>query len=160
MRIRPVGPDEADALRDIRLRALGDSPHAYFGSVETEAAQPLEHWREWTDDPQKVVFIAEVDGRWLAMAAAFVDSSWPGTVCLWWLWVAPEARGGGLAGRLLEARAEWARARNATRLEVAVAQDNEPALALYADLGFTPTGERRTMASDPNRAGMFLALAL
>jgi hypothetical protein len=32
-------------------------------------------------------------------------------------------------------------------------------LRLYRGLGFVPTGERRTMASDPSRAGIFMTRA-
>jgi len=77
-----------------------------------------------------------------------------------WLWVAPGARGRGLARRLLEARADWARELGAVRLELAMAEHNEPAKALYRGLGFVPTGERRSMASDPTRAGIFMARPL
>jgi len=83
-----------------------------------------------------------------------------GTVRLWWLWVAPNARGRGLARRLVEARAEWARDLGAVRLELAVAENNEAAKALYQGLGFVPTGERRSMASDPARAGILMARPL
>jgi len=58
------------------------------------------------------------------------------------------------------ARAEWARDLGAVRLELAVAENNEAAKALYQGLGFLPTGERRSMASNPARAGIFMARPL
>jgi ribosomal protein S18 acetylase RimI-like enzyme len=96
----------------------------------------------------------------VGMAGAFVHPDKRGTVCLWWLWVAPDARGRGLARQLVEARAGWARERGAVRLELAVAENNETVKALYQSLGFVPTGERRSMASDPTRAGIFMARSL
>jgi hypothetical protein len=55
MEIRPVRQDEAAALRELRLRALGDAPHAYFASLESEERLPLSYWEEWaTQGPGKV----------------------------------------------------------------------------------------------------------
>jgi ribosomal protein S18 acetylase RimI-like enzyme len=160
MMIRPVRAFEAVALRSLRLEALRESPRAYFGSWEAEAALPLSDWVQWAVDPARVMFVAESGARWLGMAGAFSYPAGGGTVSLWWLWVAPEARGKGLAHRLFEKRAAWARERGATRLELAVAEDNVPALALYFGLGLRFTGERRTMASDPSRAELFLECSL
>ncbi len=106
------------------------------------------------------MLVAVEDGTWLGMAGAFAHPEQGGTVGLWWLWVAPGARGRGLARQLVEARADWARERGAVRLELAVAENNEAAKALYRDLGFVPTGERRSIASDPTRVGIFMARPL
>jgi ribosomal protein S18 acetylase RimI-like enzyme len=160
MQIRPVQQSEAADLRRLRLGALRDAPHAYFASLESEERLPLSHWEEWATSDDKAMLVAVEDGDWLAMAGASVHPDKSGTVSLWWLWVAPGARGRGVARRLLEARAQWARERGAVRLELAVAEDNEAAKALYRGLGFVPTGERRTMASDPTRAGIFMARPL
>jgi len=57
-------------------------------------------------------------------------------------------------------RREEAASLRELRLELAVAENNEAARALYRGLGFVPTGERRSMASDPTRAGVFKARPL
>jgi hypothetical protein len=44
-------------------------------------------------------------------------------------------------------------------MEIRPVRLGEAAKALYEGLGFVPTGERRTMASDPSRAGIFMARA-
>jgi ribosomal protein S18 acetylase RimI-like enzyme len=74
--------------------------------------------------------------------------------------VEPTVRGHGLGARLVDAVAAWARALGASRLELAVSEDSGAAAALYRGLGFAPTGERRQMASDPTRSGVFLARPL
>jgi ribosomal protein S18 acetylase RimI-like enzyme len=160
MQIRPVRRDEAAGLRELRLRALRDAPYAYFAALEREESLPLSYWEEWATSEDKVMLVAVEDGRWLGMAGAFVHPEQRGTVSLWWLWVAPSARGRGLARRLVEARADWARKLGVVRLELAVAENNEAAKALYRGLGFVPTGERRSMASDPTCAGIFMARPL
>jgi ribosomal protein S18 acetylase RimI-like enzyme len=159
MAIRPVRRDEAASLREIRLRALGDAPQAYFASLESEEGLPLSYWEDWATSEDKVVFVAEEDGSWLGMAGAFVHPDKRGTVSLWWLWLAPSAPPEPRR-RLVDARANWARERGAVRLELAVAENNGAAIALHRSLGFVPTGERRSMASDPTRVGIFMARPL
>ena len=44
MEIRPVEPHEASRLRNIRLVALQDAPHAFGSTYEREADRPLEAW--------------------------------------------------------------------------------------------------------------------
>ena len=54
MEIRPVRRDEAAALRELRLRALGDAPHAYWAWLESEERLPLSYWEKWaTQVPAK-----------------------------------------------------------------------------------------------------------
>jgi GNAT superfamily N-acetyltransferase len=130
MEIRPVRREEAASLHELRLRSLRDAPHAYFASLESEERLPLSYWEDWATSKDKVMLVA------------------------------PGARGRGLARRLLEARADWARELGAVRLELAAAEHNEAAKALYRGLGFVPTGERRSMASDPTRAGIFMTRPL
>jgi RimJ/RimL family protein N-acetyltransferase len=157
--IRPVRLGEAADLRELRLRALRDAPRAFFASLDSERRLPLSYWEDWATSEDKVMLIAERDGDWLGMAGALVHPDKAGTVSLWWLWMAPSARGKGIARRLTDGLAEWAREREAVRLEVAIAEDNEASQALCRALGFVPTGERRTMASDPARAGIFMSRA-
>jgi hypothetical protein len=109
MAIRPVRRDEAASMREIRLRALGDAPQAYFASLESEEGLPLSYWEDWATSEDKVVFVAEEDGSWLGMAGA---------------------------------------------------ENNGAAIALHRSLGFVPTGERRSMASDPTRVGIFMGRPL
>jgi GNAT superfamily N-acetyltransferase len=52
------------------------------------------------------------------------------------LFVAPEARGGGLGRALVQATIEHARARDCRRIELDTAERNEGALALYRSAGF------------------------
>lgn len=55
------------------------------------------------------------------------------------LFVEPSARGSGVADRLIEACAEWARTRDAVALEWQTALDNERAKAVYDRVGATAT---------------------
>jgi GNAT superfamily N-acetyltransferase len=52
------------------------------------------------------------------------------------MYTVPEARGQGLAGRLLTAIADWARAQGIARLHLQVEADNPAARRLYGRFGF------------------------
>jgi GNAT superfamily N-acetyltransferase len=71
--------------------------------------------------------------------------------------VAPSARGRGFGRQLVEAIAEWARTRSASRLELSVSERAETAAALYRQLGFAPTGEQQPLESDPSLTEVFLS---
>ena len=65
------------------------------------------------------------------------------------MWVRPSARGRGVGESLIEAAAAWAKARGYDTLYLWVTESNAPARRLYQRYGFTPTGERQPLPSDP-----------
>jgi ribosomal-protein-alanine N-acetyltransferase len=76
--------------------------------------------------------------------------------------VRPAARRAGLGARLTQAAADFAARAGAERLFLEVAEDNDPARALYARQGFEQTGRRRNYYenSDGSRVdALLLALA-
>jgi ribosomal protein S18 acetylase RimI-like enzyme len=164
MELRRVRAGEGASLRDLRLRALADAPRAFFTTLDTDAAEPPEHWEHLAAASEAgasdVVFVVVRDDRWVAMAGGGLDAGRPSAAVLWGMWVEPTARGHGLGTRLVDAIAAWASALGASRIELAVSEDSDAAAALYRGLGFAPTGERRRMASDPTRSGVFMARPL
>ena len=81
----------------------------------------------------------------------------PGELELVSMWVRPEARGRHVGTALVEAVVEAARTRRLPRVHLWVTESNKPAYRLYERCGFTPTGERQPLPSDP--ALMELAMA-
>jgi ribosomal protein S18 acetylase RimI-like enzyme len=65
------------------------------------------------------------------------------------LFVRPEFRRMGIGRALLAAVASDCRARGCRALQVEVARDNQPALALYAAFGLRPLTDGRVLASGP-----------
>jgi hypothetical protein len=53
----------------LRLKAIGDAPDAFFHPPGVEAGLPPELWEEWAAGADRVMFVAERDGAWLAMPA-------------------------------------------------------------------------------------------
>ena len=154
MRLRRVGPEEAEPLRELRLRALREDPGAFAETFEEGRARPLGEWASWAADDSRVIVVAIVGERWVGMVACrLLDeaSTW-----LTALWVDPVVRGTGLGVRLIEAAAGWARERGRATIELSVTTNNTAAAALYARAGFTETGRRRPLPADPSRTEVFL----
>src|SRR5262249_42322802 len=145
--IRRIRADEGPSLRALRLRALADAPMAFGSTLAREQALTDDAWRERAQGgasaADRVTFVAEHDGRWLAIAAGLAcdpdvrDDPRPELVGMF---VAPEARGHGVGAALVDAVVSWARARQAGGLTLWVTVTNTPAVALYERCGFRRTG--------------------
>ena len=132
---------------------------AYFASrYEDAVREPDEWWRRWVseaDGTAKVLFVVVEGDAWLGVVGGFVRVD-PSEVHLISMWVAPEARGRGLAQALIQALAEWTLERGAARILLFVQESNAPARGLYARSGFERTGTREPIGK--GRAGFKLLL--
>ena len=147
--IRNFTQDEWPAYRAIRLRSLEDAPDAFGSTHAAEAALPPEHWaaritRSVTAGIDHAL-VAEMDGRMVGLAWAKVDADDPALVNLFQMWVAPEARGHGVAAGLLGEAVRWAQARGALAMQLGVNCANAAALGLYERAGFVDTGVREPL---------------
>ncbi|HEX8784997.1 MAG TPA: GNAT family N-acetyltransferase, partial [Telluria sp.] len=84
--------------------------------------------------------VAEADGVLQALVWAKCDAEEAGVVNLFQMWVAPEARGRGVAAALLQDAIAWARSIGAQRIRLGVVGGNEAAARLYARAGFRDVG--------------------
>ena len=143
IRLQRLGPDEGPRLRAIRLRALRDAPDAFASTLEEAAARTSENWTSQV--LELPTFVAVSDGQDVGMVRYAQDGAGAETGWLISMWVAPHVRRQGVGGALVDAVAEWARSRGATRLLLDVADANAPAVSLYARKGFEPTGKSGTL---------------
>jgi GNAT superfamily N-acetyltransferase len=148
MTVRRLRADEADALRDLRLRALQDSPWAFGSSYERELGHGPDWWETRARQDGEVLYVVAEGDALAGMAGGFVPGD-EAVVWLWGMWVAPDARGRGLGRELVESVIGWAGERR-VGLEVTDDERGRPAEGLYRSLGFEPTGERRPLDSDPS----------
>ncbi len=143
--IRRLGPQDAALYRAVRMEALERCPEAFASTLEIEAARPAEAFAERLH--ASVVFAGLDAGEPLGMAG-FYRHDTPKMAhkgMLWGMYVRPEARGHGIARRLVEAVLDHA-ASEVEILQLAVTTDNAPARALYQRLGFVEYGiERRSL---------------
>jgi ribosomal protein S18 acetylase RimI-like enzyme len=148
--IHHAQPQDAPRYRALRLAALADTPDAFGSRLEDEQPQPDAFWTARLQRPNATTLLAQLGDldAGLAVVAPAWDAS-PKDAGLYSVWVAPHARGQGVGEALLRAAIHAARAAGFARLVLEVGDLNAPAVALYARLGFEPTG--RTSALPPPR---------
>ena len=158
--VRETVIDDWQALRDIRLEALRDAPSAFGSSYEREAAFGEPDWlRRIARGGNFLAFIPEVRASEVrasevrASEPAGLIGGYPETadiVELVSMYVRPKARGRGVGEALVAAVFAWAQARDAKTVHLWVTESNDPARALYERCGFSLTGERQPLPSDPS----------
>jgi GNAT superfamily N-acetyltransferase len=144
-KIRTFAAHEWRTYKDIRLRALADSPDA-FGRTLAEAQERSDDY--WSDRLSSganagwdLPLVAEADGGPVGLAWGRIEASRPEVANLYQMWVAPNYRHLGIGRMLLETVITWARAKNARYLDLGVTFTNSPAMRLYKQAGFKPVGE-------------------
>lgn len=136
--IRLLTADEWAVFRQVRLRALADTPQ-YFGTTLAEAqARTKADWRAALED--RAQFVASAEGATLGTVAGIPDPE-RGGVHLISMWVAPEARGTGVADLLVRAVSDWSVAGGHNVVWLEFADGNVVAERLYLRNGFVRTGE-------------------
>jgi ribosomal protein S18 acetylase RimI-like enzyme len=151
--VRRIRPEEWAELRDVRLRALEDSPDS-FGSTAVEALRRDDHhWRAWAEtgasSPTTAVFVADGGGKLVGLCGAFLHEDDSRIAQIVAMWVAPDLRGRGLADELLDAATRWSIEQDAEDLVLDVTETNQGARRLYERAGFRETGTRAPLRSNP-----------
>ena len=144
-RVRPLRASEHTQWRELRLRALHESPHAFGSRYEDQVAWPLTKWQEraaaLAAGDTQIMYVAEADGddgHLVGCAGAHVEPD--GVPMVISMWIAPESRRNGIARLLLDALSDWSQRRGARRLILSVVRGNQPATRAYAAYGFRTTG--------------------
>ena len=152
--VQEAAPDDWERVRDLRLAALGESPDAFWSTLEDERDRPEASWREWIERERSCLLIASAvhDGSMRDAAIAVVGPHHEddGVAGLYAVWVAPWARGHGVGGALLRAVIERAGQMGFPRILLDVGDHNTPAIALYERFGFEPTG-RTSVFPEPRQ---------
>jgi GNAT superfamily N-acetyltransferase len=156
--VRRMDPGDWKLLRDLRLRALSDSPSAFASTYEGERLLPDADWRERLARPGRVSLLASLDGQPAGIAGGYLHDS--GYVEVVSMWVVPAARGRGLGDALVTDVLGWAREQGAREVRLWVTRDNEVAERLYQRHGFERNGDVKPLPSDPcvDEIGMRLAV--
>ncbi|MEV0368118.1 GNAT family N-acetyltransferase [Nocardia fusca] len=153
--VRQLQVAEWSVFRQIRLRALADAPHA-FGSTLAEARQRGERdWRALL--LRRAQFLAAAADTAVGTVGVTGDG---GELHLISMWVAPEARGTGVADLLLHAVLDHATVRGGDRIRLEVVEGNIAAERLYFRHGFRRTGVRGTVGGGDVRPEFEMVLDL
>jgi GNAT superfamily N-acetyltransferase len=145
MGVRRARADEWEALREIRLAALTDSPDAFGSTLEEERDADEARWRGWVTGEgwagDVATFLADGPGPLLGMATGYRPDDRPTTGWLFAMWVRPERRGEGIGRQLVAAVEQWAISLDIDQLFLHVTDGNDGAMRFYASCGFVGTSD-------------------
>lgn len=148
--IRLLTPADAALYRSIRLAGLKQNPEAFGSTFEREFTKPLAWFFDRLKSSQ--VFGAFRGSEILGVAGFAIrdNEKEEHKGLLWGMYIRPEARGTGVAQRLVEAVIDFARSR-VELIQLSVVMGNEPARRLYARLGFVEYGIERNSLKHAGR---------
>ena len=110
--VRSLGEEDWREFKAIRLAALRDSPDAFVASAEDEEAFEEDFWRLRVRRSTRFVAVrldsdGKAEGQPVGVVSLGQGKDEEGRVAeIFGLWVAPDARGTGVATKLVEASAE------------------------------------------------------
>ena len=144
MHIRPILPADAATFQALRLRGLREDPTAFGSSYEEECDTPVSAVAERMAGNTEGFILGAFDGDAL-LGIVGMQRERPRKrahkLVLWGMYVAPVARGQGVAGKLVdEALRQGFEMPGIQQVILGVNAANAPALALYAAAGFTSFG--------------------
>ena len=143
--VEKANPDEWERVREIRIRALTDSPDAFGSTLEREERFEEIDWRNRLNQEGVATFIATLGkGQDIGLVTGAPYDEVAG---LFSMWVSPEARGTGVGKQLVEVVVDWAASEGFPRILLDVADHNVAAIALYKSIGFQRTGIVGTLPS-------------
>jgi ribosomal protein S18 acetylase RimI-like enzyme len=140
MPIRRLDPADAPAFQALRLAGLLDTPAAFGRNYEEEKVLPLSAFAERLVQREDAAVFGAFDGDALVGIVGLrreeaLNYFHKGT--LWGMYVAPAARGAGLARELVQAALAFARGvPGLAKVNLHADAANVPAVALYESLGF------------------------
>jgi ribosomal protein S18 acetylase RimI-like enzyme len=150
--VRRVTPEDWEAYRELRLRALESDPLAFGSTLQREQGFTEERWKERLAGvppslPSVTWAAVDTSGRFIGMvAAARVGSAFH----IFAMWVAPEVRGRGIGGRLLDAALSWIdREAPGGHVKLEVNSRQVAAVRLYRSRRFQATGTSSALEHAP-----------
>ncbi len=150
--LAPITIENVSVFKEVRLRALRDSPSAFGSTYEREFQFSDEEWIQrairWNGE-KGVGFLAMDEGTACGIAGSFLDEDDVTRAQLISMWTAPTHRRQGVGRLLVDAVATWARLRGARMLLLMVTSVNEQAMRFYEQLGFARTGRTEPYPNDP-----------
>lgn len=150
MEIVRVGEDQWRSVRDVRLRALADSPENRGSLLARERSFAEQHWRMRLRGTPTWLAVDE-NGEPCGMVSLIQE---PGSPVddrhVMSHWVAPEVRRRGIGWALLDAARDQAILDGARTLSLWVLDGNTAAGDLYVRAGFRRTGVRQRLPRDVN----------
>ncbi|MGX5679988.1 N-acetyltransferase family protein [Schumannella luteola] len=146
LEFRSAEPGDWRLYREVRLRALRESPDAYSSTFARESQLPALAWRRRIGSAHTIIVLQH--GEVVATATGIPNRGNSRRREVVAMWVSPDFRGARIATALLDRLADWAHLQGATELVLWVAEGNEAAVRAYSRAGFSPTGERASLRDE------------
>jgi ribosomal protein S18 acetylase RimI-like enzyme len=172
MVIRRVKQEDGTLLREIAIRMYSDSPDAFSETLAKAKQRTAEEWdsrAKWLADSPDVIGLIAYDDDWpcgfvMGLVGSFINGSmdWEcrDSVTIARTWVDPKVRRKSIGSALTDTVKGWACEKGVKRLELQVTENNEAAKSFYKHLGFTDTGRREPLISNPQLQIYFMVLEL
>ncbi len=162
--VRTFAPHEWRTYRDLRLRALADSPDAFGRTLTGEQQRQDVDWAArlalGADARYHLPLVAEVGAKPVGLAWGRIDPSEREVVHVYQMWVGPNFRRLGIGRMLLGTIITWAKAADARELVLGVTSGNTAATRLYTQAGFKPVGELTPLQPGSSHLGQLMKLTL
>jgi ribosomal protein S18 acetylase RimI-like enzyme len=136
-------------VREIRLRALADAPHAFASRLADEQDRPELVWRDRLMLPTASTYLALDDGESVGLVTVFLDPENQARAHLVSMWVTPSWRRRAVGTALTRAVLDWAHRNMAQTVDLWVTETNDAARRMYERCGFVESGNRQPLRSHP-----------
>lgn len=150
--IRRLTEQDVNLFREVRLKALKDSPDSFDQKHEEELAKPLEYWQELLDkvspSSENIAFVLFDDEESIGVVYGFNKGEKRGG--LGGLWIDPNYRKRGFATTLINKVITWAKNEELERLTLWNTEGHEGSEKLYRKIGFQPTGRKKPLELNPS----------
>ncbi|GMA38429.1 GNAT family N-acetyltransferase [Mobilicoccus caccae] len=149
--VRVLSEAEWELYREMRLRALRESPEAFVADIATEEDYDEQLWRDRMNRSDRMICYSGDDPVGIA-SVRMNEALFENAAELFSLWISPSLRGEGLAAKLVVAASELAEKKGASQLVYWVGTDNARAVAFASSYGFRPTEHRREPRTESARS--------
>jgi GNAT superfamily N-acetyltransferase len=156
--VRVLDESEWPLYRDVRLRALAESPGSFAATLAEEADRDEQFWRDQISRSQRLLAERGTEPQGIASLGPYEEE--PSAAEVFGLYVIPEARRTGVAWRLVEAAAALATQQAYVRLYYWVGTDNGRAVGFANNFGFRITDYRRPTRTSDGEPGEEVAMVL
>ena len=149
--LEPITQQNAMIYKDVRLRALQDTPSAFGSTYARESQFTDADWikRATQRSGERSAGYIAIDGSIpCGIVGGFLDQENSTRAHLVSMWVAPSYRRLGIGRSLVNAILEWAYKQRACTLQLMVTGNNDSAIRFYQSLGFKMTGRTEPYPND------------
>lgn len=153
--IRTTTEDDWEAVRNLRLEMIRDTPHGFAERLEDAQRQDEQEWRLRgkrgdTENSTSIVAIDEA-GTWVGGMGGWIPNPAVGPLLVG-VYIAPSHRGrsAGVTDRMLDVIEAWA-GTHASTLRLTVHEHNRRAQAFYQRRGYELTGTATPYVLDPDQ---------